>query len=142
MRGVSVVIAAASEPHVVPRVVAGEDLGTLFLPTGSPLASRKHWIGYTLKPKGAVLVDEGAVRALANGRSLLPAGVLGVRGDFSPGEPVSVVGPDGVEIARGLTRYGTLDVARLARSDTADITRRIGHHAGDEVLHRDDIVVL
>lgn len=142
LRGVSVVIAAAAEPHAVPRVLAGEDLGTLFLPKGSPLASRKHWIGYTLKPKGAVLVDEGAVRALGNGRSLLPAGVVGVRGEFAPGEPVSVVGPDGAEIARGLARYGTLDVARLARTDTSEIERRIGHYAGDEVLHRDDIVVL
>jgi glutamate 5-kinase len=124
------------------EVLAGDDVGTLFMPHGSGMASRKHWIAFTLKPRGVVLVDAGAARAVAEGkRSLLPAGVVGVRGDFEPGDAVRIVGPDGAEVARGLARYGTRDVSRLAGARTADIEGRIGRHAGDEIVHRDDLVV-
>jgi glutamate 5-kinase len=141
-RGVPVVIARADEEEVLARVVAGEEVGTLFLPQGARLASRKHWIAFTLKPEGAVIVDSGAVQAVATGkRSLLPAGVVGVRGDFEPGDAVLIVGPDGKEVARGLARYGALDVSRLAGAKTAEIEERIGRHAGDEIIHRDDLVV-
>ena len=113
------------------------------MPKGSPLASRKHWIAYTLKPRGAVIVDEGAARAVRERQSsLLPVGVLGVRGDFAQGDPVSVLGPDGREVARGLTRYAMPDVARLAGARAAEIEARLGHYAGDAVVHRDDLVVL
>jgi len=142
-RGVPVVIADARDPDVLARVLDGGDVGTLVLPQGARLASRKHWIAFTLKPKGALLVDAGAVRAVRElGRSLLPAGVLGVRGQFEPGDAVAVVGPDGSEVARGLARYGTRDAALLAGARTAEIEERLGHHGGDELVHRDDMVVL
>ena len=140
-RGVPVLIGDARDDAVLERVLDGADLGTLFLPHGAGLASRKHWIAYTLKPRGTILVDEGAARAVAaHKRSLLPAGVVGVRGDFDPGDAVCIVGPDGREIARGLARYGTRDVARLAGARTAEIEVRIGRYGGDEIVHRDDMV--
>lgn len=143
LRGLPVVIADARDPDVLPALLSGADLGTLVLPQGSKLASRKHWIAYTLKPRGSVLVDEGAVRALVERQSsLLPAGVLGVRGDFGQGDPISVLAPDGREIARGLCRYGMQDVARLAGVQASEIAVRIGHYEGDAVIHRDDLVLL
>ena len=143
LRGLPVVIADARDPNVLPGVLSGADLGTLVLPQGSPLASRKHWIAYTLKPKGSVLVDSGAVKALVERQSsLLPAGVLGVRGDFVQGDPVRILAPDGREIARGLCRYGMQDVARLAGTRANEIAAKIGHYAGDAVVHRDDLVLL
>jgi len=143
LRGLPVVIADARDPGVLPQLLAGSEVGTLVLPHGSPLASRKHWIAYTLKPRGSLLVDPGAVRALVERQSsLLPAGVLGVRGDFGQGDPVSVLAPDGREIARGLCRYGMQEVARVAGAKGSAIAARIGHYVGDEIIHRDDLVLL
>lgn len=141
-RGVPVVIADARDAQVLEGVVSGAEVGTLFLPLGTKLASRKHWIAFTLKPRGSVLVDAGAVEALlVHKRSLLPAGVMGVRGDFEAGDAVRIVGPDGHELARGLARYSIRDVARLAGAKTNEIEPRIGRYGGDEVVHRDDMVV-
>jgi glutamate 5-kinase len=143
LRGLPVVIADARDGTVLEQVMAGADVGTLVMPKGSPLASRKHWIAYTLKPRGTILVDAGAAHAMCTRQSsLLPIGVIGVRGDFAQGDAVSVVGPDGAELGRGLTRYAMPDVARLAGARAADIEARLGHYAGDAVVHRDDLVVL
>jgi glutamate 5-kinase len=118
-------------------------VGTLFAPVGAKLASRKHWIAYTLRPRGVLLLDEGASKAIRSGqRSLLPAGVVGVRGDFSPGDAVTLCDGAGAEIARGLVRYATKDVARLAGASTKDIAALLGFHGGDEIVHKDDLVVL
>jgi glutamate 5-kinase len=142
-RGLPVVIAPAAEPDVLPRVVGGEDIGTLLLPQGATLASRKHWIAYTLKQKGAIVVDDGAVKALANGkRSLLPAGVTSVTGDFRAGEAVAITAADGRKIARGLARYDAADVRSLAGARSDEIEARLGKHQGDEIVHRDDLVLL
>jgi len=112
------------------------------VPQGGKLASRKHWIAYTLRPRGTLLVDEGAKNALlGGGRSLLPAGVIGVRGDFSPGDSVVIADASGKELARGLARYGTRDAARLAGIATKDIASILGFHGGDEIVHRDDLVL-
>lgn len=141
-RGIPVVIADARDPEVVRKVVAGEDVGTLVRASGSRLASRKHWIAYTLRPRGDLILDEGAVAAVREGRrSLLPAGIVGVRGHFAPGDLVILRDPRGVEIGRGLTRYGTEDVAKLAGARTTEIEDRLGYHGPDEVVHRDDLVV-
>lgn len=142
-RGVPVVIADARDGSVLTKIAAGEDVGTLIAPAGARLASRKHWIAYTLRPRGALLLDAGAAQAIrSGGRSLLPAGVIGVRGDFAPGDAVTLCDAGGVEIARGLARYATRDVARLAGARTKDITAILGFHGGDEIVHRDDLVVL
>ena len=142
-RGVPVVIAPAADPQVLRRVVEGEDIGTLFLPAGAAMASRKHWIAYTLKPRGTLVVDGGAARALTQQkRSLLPAGVVSVEGNFHVGDAVRVRAQDGTEIARGLVRYDARDAERLAGARSSDIQQRVGHHGGDELVHRDDLVVL
>jgi glutamate 5-kinase len=143
LRGLPVVIADARDAFMLGKVLAGDDVGTLVLPQGSPLASRKHWIAYTLKPRGTILIDEGASAALAQRQSsLLAAGVVGVRGDFVPGDPVSIVALGGREIARGLTRYAMEDVARLAGAKANEIEARIGRTGGGAIVHRDDLVVL
>jgi glutamate 5-kinase len=143
LRGLPVVIADARDPDVIEQLVSGRDVGTLVLPKGSPLASRKHWIAFTLKPRGAVVVDPGAVRALCERQSsLLPAGVVGVRGDFGVGDAIGIFAGDGREVGRGLSRYSSQDVARLAGVKASEIGARLGHYAGDAIVHRDDLVVL
>jgi len=142
-RGVPVVLANAAEANVLARILQGEELGTLFLPEGTKLPSRKHWIAYTLTPRGTLLVDDGAAMALKlGGKSLLPAGVVGVRGDFDAGDAVRVLDGSGVELARGLTRYATRDVARFAGEQTREGDARSGQTAIGEVIHRDDLVLI
>lgn len=115
---------------------------TWFLPSASPGAARKQWIAGTLKPRGTLHVDSGAERALASGRSLLPAGVTAVEGPFGRGDAVSVVGPDRREIARGLTEYPSDEAAQIAGRRSGDIRQILGYSSGDEIIHRDDLVVL
>jgi glutamate 5-kinase len=138
LAGADVVIAAARESNVVGRVLAGEDVGTLFAAVPQRLSARKHWIAYTLRPRGAVLVDRGAAEAIcAQHRSILAVGVLGVRGTFVAGDAVVVVDPDGAEVARGLARVSAGDAARLAG-------RKKEHEdePDDVIVHRDDLVIL
>lgn len=139
--GASVVIANAAEPDVIVRLLQGQDVGTLFAPTVNALRARKHWIAYTLKPRGVVLVNEGAAAALRKDNcSLLPVGVLGARGQFSPGEAVQLLTPSGEEIGRGLTRMGVVEVARVAGKSKEELTTRHGHFEA-VVVHRDDLVI-
>lgn len=141
-RGVPALISDARDPRALLSALAGEDVGTLVRPHGSRLAARKHWIAYTLRSRGDLILDEGAVGAIRDGRrSLLPAGILGVRGSFEPGDLVILRDVAGREVGRGLTRYGTQAVAQLAGARTADIGARLGYHGPDEVVHRDDLVV-
>jgi glutamate 5-kinase len=142
-RGVPVAIAGAAVPGVLPAIVAGHDVGTLLLPAGARLASRKHWIAYTLKARGALVVDAGAARALGeHKRSLLPAGIVDVRGTFRAGDAVSIERQDGTALGRGLVRYDAGDVRKLIGARSGEIAARVGHYAGDEVVHRDDLVVM
>jgi glutamate 5-kinase len=137
LAGANVVIAAAREPGIIGRVLAGEDVGTLFAAVPQRLSARKHWIAYTLRPRGAVVVDRGAADAIcARNRSILPVGVLGVRGTFQPGDAVAIVDPEGRDIARGLVRFSASDAARIAG-------KKRDETGGEEVIvHRDDLVVL
>lgn len=138
LAGADVVIASAREPNVVTRLLAGEDLGTVFAAVPQRISARKHWIAYTLRPRGAILVDRGAVEAVVNhNRSVLAVGVLGVRGTFLPGDAVAVLDPEGNEIARGLSRLSASDAARIARKKRED-----DEEPDDVVVHRDDLVVL
>lgn len=142
-RGLPVAIAAASATGVLLDIVDGRDVGTLFLPAGSKLASRKYWIAYTLKMRGTLVVDDGAARALReHKRSLLPAGITGVKGRFRAGDAVSIERSDGQQLARGLSRYDARDVRRLLGARSEEIEARVGHYDGDEIVHRDDLVVM
>jgi glutamate 5-kinase len=138
VNGIPVVIGDAGDPELLARVLRGEDHGTLFLPHGSPLANKKHWIAYTLKPKGTLLLDAGAARAiLEDGASLLPGGIVGVRGDFDVGDPVALLDPEQREIARGLSRFPVSEVARMAGKKPKN-----GKGKSSAVVHRDELVVL
>lgn len=142
-RGLPMLIAPASDPEILIKIVRGEDVGTLFLAGEMPMASRKHWIAYTLKTRGVLEVDEGAARAVAQlNRSLLAIGVRGVRGEFRAGDAVAIEGVDGKEIARGLAQYDARDMRRIAGKHSHQIEDLVGHSVGDEVVHRDDLVVL
>ena len=115
---------------------------TWFLPSATPGAARKQWIAGTLQPKGAVRVDAGAERALLGGRSLLPAGVTGVDGQFERGDAVSVLAADGRELARGLVAYASDEARLIAGRQSAGIAEVLGYSGRDEIIHRDDLVLV
>jgi glutamate 5-kinase len=141
--GIPTVVARGQDPSVIARVLDGEDVGTLFLPSDSHMTSRKHWIAYGSRPAGRITVDGGARRALVElGRSLLPAGVTGVTGDFDVGALVSVVDESGTEFARGLVSYGADELGRIKGLQSADIEPTLGYKYVDEAIHRDDLVIL
>jgi glutamate 5-kinase len=143
--GTTTVIVSGREPNAIARVMAGEALGTLFKPSpqAQALGSRKHWIAYALKPMGSIVVDDGARRALVdNHRSLLPSGIQLVRGVFGPGALVSVVGSDGAEFARGLVGYSADEIERIRGRKAREIATVLGYRYVDEVIHRDDLVIL
>jgi glutamate 5-kinase len=141
--GVPAVVAPGRLPTVLVDVAAGKDIGTLFVPGAEVLSSRKHWIAYGAKPNGQIVVDAGAVRAMAEqGRSLLPAGIVGVDGSFDAGDTVSVMTEQGREIARGLVAYSVDDLRKIARLQSAEIEATLGYKSLDEAIHRDDLVVL
>jgi glutamate 5-kinase len=141
--GVAAVIASGKVPHCLRRLLAGETLGTFFPPMEDRLTRRKHWIAYTVKPLGTLMLDGGAVTAIvSHGKSLLPSGIRAVEGEFDRGDAVSLSGPDGEQIARGLTNYSAEEVRKIAGLATRKIVDRLGYRYGDEVVHRDDLVVL
>ncbi|WP_431282972.1 glutamate 5-kinase [Humitalea sp. 24SJ18S-53] len=115
---------------------------TWFLPEGEGRSARKRWIAGSLSPLGTITVDAGAARALAGGRSLLPAGVRAVTGDFGRGDPVSVRGPAGQELARGLSAYDAEAARLIAGRRSGEIEAILGWRGRDEIIHRDDLVVL
>jgi glutamate 5-kinase len=117
-------------------------VGTLVFP-GRRLTSKKHWLAFTNRTRGELVIDTGAARALLErGRSLLPAGIVEVRGRFRVGDTVACLDPEGRELARGLAAYSARDVARIKGCATREIEQVLGYSNGDEVIHRDDLVVL
>jgi glutamate 5-kinase len=141
--GIPTVVAPGRRAGVIGSILAGEDVGTLFLPSEARLASRKHWIAFAVRPSGAVVVDDGAREALVGKRkSLLPSGIREVRGRFAVGDPVSVIDVTGAEFARGLASYASEDVDRIRGKRSADIEPILGYKYLDEVIHRDDLVIL
>ena len=112
-----------------------------FLPAATPLTARKRWIAGALKPVGALMVDAGALKALMGGRSLLPAGVTSVEGEFERGDAVRVLSPDGREVARGLCAYSAADARRIMRHKSGEIEALLGYRGRDEMIHRDDLVL-
>ena len=134
--GVGVCVASATEPDVVRRVLAGETVGTFFHPRPHQETARRLWIAFARPPSGTVIVDDGARRAvILERRSLLPVGVVDVKGTFSAGEIVDVAPAKGEVFARGLVRYGSDELAQARGRPTAEL-------AGREVIHRDQLVVL
>ncbi|MDQ2782260.1 MAG: glutamate 5-kinase [Actinomycetota bacterium] len=123
--------------------LAGEDVGTLFSPTGSRRASRLLWLAHATTPRGRVVLDDGAVRAVVDRRkSLLPAGITGVEGRFDEGDPVDVCTPAGVPVARGLVNYSSDELPSMLGRSTHDLAKDLGAQYEREVIHRDDLVLL
>ena len=140
--GEMMVMAHGREPLVVTRLLKGELLGTLFLPQ-SRISGRKRWIAYSRPPKGRLIVDNGARDALVQGgKSLLPAGIRRVEGNFDYSDTVSCLTENGAEFARGLVNYNAVDTAKLAGKHTKDIENILGYRDYDEIIHRDNLVLL
>jgi glutamate 5-kinase len=138
--GCSLCIASGHRAHPLAAIEQGERC-SWFLPSTTPLATRKQWIAGTLNPAGRLTVDAGAAAALSRGKSLLPAGVIRVEGQFGRGDTVSVV-HDGVEVARGLVAYPTAECELIAGRQSAQIEELLGYSGREEVIHRDDLVVM
>ena len=138
--GCHMVIADGARANPLAAIEAGARC-TWFVAARSPRAARKQWIAASLRPSGVLTVDAGALAALAAGKSLLPAGVSGVEGDFDRGDAVTVRGPDGREAGRGLSAYSAADARRIAGHKSREIERLLGYRGREEVIHRDDLVV-
>jgi len=141
--GLPTLLLNGETPGLVPRIFAGADGGTLFLPQGRKRHSRKHWIAGTLRSRGQLILDAGAVEALTHrGKSLLPSGILEVKGTFVAGDPVSCVDTDGKEFARGLVNVSSAVVSAIKGRRTQDIEREMGVQEYEEVIHRDNLALL
>jgi glutamate 5-kinase len=141
--GESVILANGARPGVLDAILAGEPVGTLFLPHGETVPAWKRWLGYTARPRGRLVVDAGAREAVQRrGRSLLPIGVVQVHGAFGKGDVVSLCDAGGEEFARGLTNYSAADTGRIIGLRTAQIAELLGGVPYEEVVHRDNLVVI
>jgi glutamate 5-kinase len=140
--GENVIIAGGRTPGTLAKILAGEPVGTLVLAQGQTVAARKRWIGFTVQPRGHLVLDDGARNAVEHqGRSLLPIGVLEVVGHFNKGDVVALRDPQGTEFARGLTNYSSQNVQRIRGLKTGQIAEALGHCPYDEVIHRNNMVV-
>jgi len=138
--GTHLVIASGHVEHPLDAIAKGARC-TWFLTAGNPVTARKKWIAGSLEPKGALIIDAGAVAALRRGNSLLPVGVVRIEGDFARGDAVIIRGPDGAEIGRGLCAYDAEDAQKIRGRSSGDIGRILGFSGRAEMIHRDDLVV-
>ena len=139
--GAHTVIASGREMDVMPRLANGESVGTLLVSETQPLNARKQWLADHLQLNGRLILDAGAVKALGEGKSLLPIGVVEVQGEFERGAAVACLSPEGIEIARGLINYGSSDSRRIARRASQDIEEILGYIDESEIIHRDNLIL-
>jgi glutamate 5-kinase len=141
--GTATIVASGRLPGVLQRITEGDNVGTLFTPGQGVVAARKQWLASQLQVRGTLLLDAGAVRVLReSGRSLLAVGVTDVQGDFSRGELVRCLGPDGHEVARGLVNYNAVEARRIQRQPSDKIEALLGYVDEPELIHRDNLVLL
>jgi len=141
--GSATIIANGNEKEMLERIMAGEVVGTLFLPKEDRLTSKKHWIAFSTRPSGRLFVDDGARAALlTGGKSLLPSGVKSVDGSFEPGEVVHCVDMSGMEFARGVANYSSIEIGKILGLKTAELEKVLGYKVYDEIIHRDNLVLL
>lgn len=141
--GVATVVTGCRDQNVLERIFAGESVGTLFLSGGQRLRGKKQWIGFTLRPKGRLLLDKGAQEAIMRGgKSLLPSGIVAVEGNFGRGDLVSCLDPRKKECARGLVNYDSRELQQIMRRQSSQIEEVLGYKYTDEVIHRDNLVIL
>ncbi|MEJ2699275.1 MAG: glutamate 5-kinase [Desulfuromonadales bacterium] len=140
--GVGTVIVNGRAPGVLARLFDGEELGTYFLPARDRMTAKKHWIAFTKKPRGKLFLDDGAQRALTEGgKSLLPSGISGVEGGFDRGDAVRLCDIHGNEFAKGVINYALPELLRIMGKNTSEIEGILGYKYGDEVVHRDNLVL-
>jgi len=141
--GIPTVVARGNKEGVLRQILKGKEIGTLILPKKDALSSRKHWIAFNPKPKGDVFVDDGAKKAVVQkGKSLLASGVIKIRGNFNRGDLVTCLGTRGKEFARGLVNYSAAELEKIRGLRSNQIESTLGYKYSDEVIHRDDLVVL
>ena len=140
--GCTTIIASGHEERPLSRLEAGKARATVISASGSPARAYKQWIAGTLVPAGRVAIDGGAHRALVAGKSLLPAGVTAVEGTFERGVCLTVLGPEGREIARGITAYTAAEMRSILGCATSEIESRLGYRGPDELIHRNDLVLM
>ena len=141
--GIPTVVASGLREGVLPAILEGAEVGTFFVPSRRRMQSRKRWLALASQPRGAIAVDAGAREALvAGGKSLLPSGIRGTRRTFRAGDVVSLVDADGREFARGLANYGREEVERIKGLRSQEIPAVLGQKPYDEVVHRDNLVIL
>ena len=138
--GTHMIIASGHVQHPL-RAIADGAACTWFLTPANPVTARKKWIAGSLEPRGALMIDAGAVKALRGGKSLLPAGVVQIEGAFGRGDAVVVRGPDGHEIGRGLIAYDAEDADKIKGRSSTDILSILGFGGRTEMIHRDDLVL-
>ena len=142
--GIQLVIASGTEKNAIPRILQGEEIGTLFVSRENRLQFRKRWLAFGAKIQGSIVVDDGCAKAIrkAGGCSILPAGIYQVVGDFQSGSTISVIDKEGHELARGLVHYTAAELEKIKGCKSSDIEGILGHKNYDEVIHRDDLVIL
>jgi len=140
--GIPVIVANGRKAGILQEIIKGKPLGTLFLPQKPLLSRKKHWIAFTLKPKGEIVVDEGARKAVTEkGKSLLPSGVVEVRGRFGIGACASLVDQKDRVVGKGLVNYSSSDIMKIRGLKTSEIEKRLEFKHSDEVIHRDNMVI-
>jgi glutamate 5-kinase len=141
--GIPTIIANGLKENIIQAIFDGKEEGTLFLPQNVPMGRRKHWIAFTKSPKGKIMVDRGAEKALLeNGKSLLPSGIIAVYDKFSPGDSVIVINKEEKKLAVGLVNYRSNDVERIMGHKSSDIESVLGYKYYDEVIHKDNLVII
>ena len=141
--GAACFIINGKKKGTITKLFDGEDIGTYIMPSEESLSSKKHWIAFTMRAKGKIVIDDGAAKAvLGKGRSLLPSGIKSASGKFEAGDAVEVCREDGGAIARGLINYSREEVEKIKGLRSADIESALGYKYCDEVIHRDDLVVM
>ncbi len=140
--GVTTLILNGTMPGLLRKAFSGEAIGTLFLPEETRRSSRKHWIAASLKAKGDLVLDSGAIEAITKkGRSLLPSGIAAIKGQFEVGDALRCLSPEGKEVARGLTNYNASEMMKIQGRHSNRIEGLLGYKGADEVIHRDNLVV-
>ncbi len=141
--GSATIILPGKRDGALGSIFDGEALGTFFFPHSDKMSGKKHWIVFHLKSQGKITVDEGAKKAISNmGKSLLATGVTDIEGVFESGEAVHIVGPDGLEFAKGLVKYHSSELERIKGRKTDEIEGILGYKPSNEVMHRDDMVMI
>ncbi|MDD5454970.1 MAG: glutamate 5-kinase [Candidatus Ratteibacteria bacterium] len=141
--GIPVIIADGREKQILNKLISCEEIGTFFAPAEQKKKSKKTWLAFSLKSKGQIVVDKGAKEALLKGgKSLLPSGILSVKGEFEAGDSVSITDENGKEFAKGLSNYSSEEIQKIKGLKSSEINKALGYKDYDEVIHRDNLVVL